>query len=100
MTRQPKVGDLLTIRQRGTNRYKTVVVTLGCDDIASDPGEVPDCDIDYNALGYPGAMPERPANVNALLTDLRSRVFAYEVSEDSYGFLLTNNQNKNWRFHQ
>ena len=99
-TRLPKEGDLLNIRKRGTNSMKTVVVTLGVADIANDPGVIPDRDIDYATLGYPGEMPERPANVNELLADLRGRIFAYEVEEELYGFLTTNNQNKNWRFHQ
>ena len=99
MVRQPKEGDLLSIRQRGTNTTKTVVVTLGCADIA-DVGPIPNIDIDYSALGYPGTMPERPTNVNELLADFRSRLFVYEVEEGIYGVATVNNHGKTWRYFQ
>ena len=98
MVRQPKEGDLLSIRQRGTNTTRTVVVTLGCADIADDSGPIPDLDIDYSTLGYPGTMPERPTNVNELLADLRSRLFVYEVEEGIYGVATVNNHGKTWRY--
>jgi hypothetical protein len=98
MVRRPKEGDLLSIRRRGTNSTRTVVVTLGCDDIANDPGMIPCRHIDYNDLGYPGVMPERPKNVNALLADLRSRLFVYELEDDVYGLATVDRHGRTWRY--